>query len=671
MRHPSRLLFAFFCCLIAAPLWGQAPQYPVYVSGGPYIYNVQNGSLVKVYDATIGGPSITGSAYDGPYFSSISIGPDNVDGDNTNGNAVYPFLIYACDDKTDTIIRFAPGGAVSTQNPASQLVAKTGFRPVCGRATSTGDFYVTDESGGSGTTVYEFSGIANVSFPNGGISAPSPVALSSDSGVANAGITQKNIGDLLLVDTADNEVLRSTYAIPFSTASPYITTNLNKPVGITRISTGDVFVSNGGLLATISHFTGDLAASTCSTLPLPAATNRLGFVAASETDTIYVVSSTTTPDGTEDLDYESEPNSPPAAVWSWTPPPPNTPNPSCALTFVANSPTLLSGVAVAPISTNTITVANVTANTTTPFDFNSSEFQVTPTGSCSPDVTAYPLSLVDIDSMIQSAVGTLPNGATPVVNLGEGGYEIAYIADGGCTAAADAIFGFYDPSSVTNPRIIQCDPDPNNPSPESFLDGNQKCVALTTIGDYPIGGPLTADPGTVGRGGGTGSVYVLVNANPASPDQGGTPGSFCGFYPPISSGSNPAVTLDTDDFLPITFQLAQSGGNCRTGGSGGFVNNAQALLSVAQVVDANGKATFVPMLNLKTVFNLGTTFPQPGLCKYFPKSPLACTYALILNLQGSGLTAGTYDVSILFETGNTSPQSFTLTVLKEGSPGTF
>ncbi len=199
---------------------GPSPT-PVYVSGGPYIYNVlSNGTLAKVYDATLITPlDPNGGAYAGPYYSSLTVGPDYADVD-AYGNALYPFLIYACDNHTNTIIRFAPTG---TLNPTVEQVynGSPAITPVCGRFDSAGNFYVTNQSS-STATVYEFTGIANVKL--GHLTSPqmtpTAVTLTGASGsAASAGITQKNVGDLLLVDHVNNQVLRSPYGAPFTTAS--------------------------------------------------------------------------------------------------------------------------------------------------------------------------------------------------------------------------------------------------------------------------------------------------------------------------------------------------------------------------------------------------------------------------------------------------------------------
>lgn len=665
MRCPGRFMLAFVCLLLAAPVWAQVPVNPVYVSGGPFIYQVTAGGLVKVYDATIGGAPLTDSAYAGPYFSSLAIGPDGVNKD-AHGNALYPFLVYACDDKTNTIIRFAPGGAVTSSNPPHEQVGTTSFPPACGRSTSTGDFYVTDESGGSGTTVYRFAGVANASFPSGWAStSPTPVALSG-SGAVNAGITQKNVGDLLLVDHTNNQVLRSPYGPPFSRVSAYISSNLSSPVGIARISAGDVFVGNQGS-SNVAHFSGNGAlAGTCPSLTFPGgATNTvIHFLAADETDTIYVAASDSSDDAPEDLDFSSETDNP-GQVWSWSP------GQTCVLQSVAPSETELFGVAVAPIPTAAITEtlsspSLPTNPTPTAFNFNSTEFKITANG-CTATVTAYQLSLANINSMI----GLAKLAATPAVNLGEGGYEIAYVAewaDAGCTSVFTSgpfagtfpttIFGLYDSNLVTNPRMIRCDSSPQDDANEPFLDGSNSCTSLTAIGAYPIG-PIPTDGGFTG-GGRTNSVFFLVNANQAAGGAGG--GSFCPELPLNNT------TVDTDDFLSIAFQVAQTGGNCETGP---FVPNAQAILSVAQIKDANGNPSFVPIFTVNTLFNQGSNFVQPPLCKFFPHSEIACTYALVLNVAGSHLTPGTYELGVLFLTNNAPEQSITFKVVAEGTPGTF
>ncbi len=415
-------------------------------------------------------------------------------------------------------------------------------------------------------------------------------------------------------------------------------------------------MANGGSSpSTVSHFnSGGSPAANCPSLTFSGAGNTsLFFLGASETDVIYAAASqpTSSADYTEDLDFSLEADNP-GQVWSWSPTQGN-----CNFVSVALSESQLSGVAVAPIPTASIQqTLNATATTPTPatFSFNSNEFQIIATG-CNATVTAYPLSLANINTMIGLAHSSLPNGGTPIVNLGEGGYEIGYVVQWvGCTGVlsggsiGDFVFGLYDPKLSSNPQIIQCDSAPPDSPTEPLLNGTNTCQALPLIGSYPLGGPIPNDNG-VGAAGHSNSVFFLANANPTTVVS--EQGQFCGFLPPNG------ITFDTDDFVLVAFQLAQTSGNCKTGP---FIGDAQVLLSVAET-----SPTFTPILGLKTVLNLGTTFPKPGLCKYFPHSALACTYALIIDVHKSGLTPGTYSLSAQPETGNAGTEAITFNVVPE------
>jgi hypothetical protein len=654
----TQLQKSFLVCMSALALsvfssatWAQSA--PVYVSGGPIVYQSSGGSLTTIFTAA---PSEGGTN-----FESLAVGPDYVDKD-VNGNASPAFLLYACDTKSNTIVRFDP----NNPDAGFDLVYNgsiTGLTPECGRFTSTGDFYVTNKSGtaGGASDVYKFSGLANLKLGSGGGQTPTAVALSGlPSGFTGAGITQKNVGDLLVVDTFDNEVLRSPYGTPFTTTTPYLT-GLNVPVGIARISTGDVFVANQGS-SNVAHFdrTG-AAAATCPTLTFPtgegASTNtRIFYLASSETDTIFAATSTSTADFAEDLDFLAEGDNP-GEVWSWSP------GQACVLQPVVSSGTLLFGVAAAPVPTAPIVLplnATVTSPTPTTFNFNSNEFQITAGGGCTATVTAYPLSLANINSMIAKAVsnpsGGLPDGATPLVNLGEGGFEIAYLARAteGCTSVfsdgsfANAIFGLYDTTLATNPRLIQCDSVPADDPTEPLLNGTNVCAALTTVGSYPVGG-IPTDPGTIGTGHTKpNSVFFLANANFKTVNGVPQPAIFCGFFPPLKNTTDPtkAATFDNDDIILVAFRLAKAGGNCRTGP---FDNNAKALLSIAQVTP-----TFNPIFPLKTI-------PQAG-----DFQPLGFGfYAILLPVRANHLGLGEYSLSVLFETDDTSLQSIVFNVVPD------
>src|SRR5262249_53434251 len=133
------------------------PKSPaVYVSGGPTIYTLENGTINPLFIKS------------GANFESLAIGPDNVDVDSVAaGNAKYAYFLYAC-DPAGTIIRIAFLPALTQDTPPTVVApAETVYSggvagltaPVCGRSSSTGDFYVTNKSGSG---VFVFSGIANV-----------------------------------------------------------------------------------------------------------------------------------------------------------------------------------------------------------------------------------------------------------------------------------------------------------------------------------------------------------------------------------------------------------------------------------------------------------------------------------------------------------------------------
>src|SRR5207253_10558599 len=120
----------------------------------------------------------------------------------------------------------------------------------CGRFTNSGDLVVTSKAAGSGA--WEFAGITNIALNAGGFPTPvqKPAMLAFSSTQVSQGIAQKNIGDLLVVDAANKEVIRSQYGTipPFSGSSAvFIAPSsllLPGPFGIARKSSGDIYVSN-------------------------------------------------------------------------------------------------------------------------------------------------------------------------------------------------------------------------------------------------------------------------------------------------------------------------------------------------------------------------------------------------------------------------------------------
>lgn len=608
----------FLCC--GAMAWSQPAISTSYVSGGPFIYVVNGGTASVIFNRA------------GSNFQSLSIGPDYVDKDGA-GNAAHPFLLYACDTAMNQVIRFDPANSAVVDVVYNGAIA--GLSPVCGRSSAAGDFFITNQAGPG---VFKFAGVANQAL--GTLLASTPVALSTTpafpAGMTGAGITQKNVGDLLVVDSAENQVLRSPYAtIPnFATQSTFASSNLSAPVGLARFSNGDVFVANsnpgsgkGGAPVVVHYNSAGSGAGNCPAIG--AKTKQTPqFLASAENDVLYLVTQANT-SGT---------------IWTW-----DATQGSCTLTARATTPTPISGIAVGPVPTSTLNQAvSATAANPTPttFSFNSNAFQIVANG-CVATVTAHPISRATVSTMITLAGNSLPNGATPTTNLGEGGYSVAYVAKwSGCTSVfADgqfvtSIYGLFDNLIADNPRVIRCEG-----ASEPLLDGSTSCQASTTIGDYPLGGIIPQDLGLTTKST-SNSTFVLVNANSGAGTS--TPGIFCGYQPPLINTTDPnqaaVFTAGAKNTLSVKFKLAFANGSCQ---NGPFITNAVALISVARLTDGAGNPAFQPITIASTSVGLADVQPlfNSGNQQYQ------------FTLDIGGYAPGVYSLTTTFLSDNTSFQT--------------
>lgn len=606
------------CC--GALAWSQPAISTSYVSGGPLIYVVNGGTASVIFNRA------------GSNFQSLSIGPDYVDKDGA-GNATHPFLLYACDTAMNQVIRFDPANTAVVDVVYNGAIA--GLSPVCGRSSAAGDFFITNQAGPG---VFKFAAVANQAL--GTLAASTPVALATTpafpAGMTGAGITQKNVGDLLVVDSAENQVLRSPYAtIPnFATQSVFASSNLGSPVGIARFSNGDVFVANSNLgngktaVPLVVHY--NSAGSAAGLCPgISAKTNQTAqFLASAENDVLYLATQAK--------------NS--GTIWTW-----DATQVSCTLTALATTPTPISGIAVGPVPTGTLSQA-VTATpanpTPTTFSFNSNAFQIVANG-CVATVTAHPISPATVSTMISLAANTLPDGATPITNLGEGGYSVAYVAKwSGCTSVftdgqfVTSIYGLFDNLIANNPRVVRCEG-----ANEPLLDGSTSCQASTTVGDYPLGGIIPQDLGLTTKST-SNSTFVLVNA--ASGAGTSTPGTFCGYQSPLVNTTdpnqaavfNPAVT----NTIPVKFKLAFATGSCQ---NGPYITNAVVLISVARLTDGAGNPAFQPITISSTSVGLADVPPLFNSGNQ--------QYQFTLNI--SGYAPGVYSLTATFLSDNTSFQT--------------
>jgi hypothetical protein len=636
---------SILCLLILSfgpTVWSQVltTPPPVYVSGGNSIYRV----TVATGTATL----IFTSPNNSSNFESLAIGPDNIDTDAA-GNAAHPYLLYACDTGTNSVIRFDPTIAGSVIQSVTSTLAIT---PVCGRSTATGDFYVTNKSGPGVYNLVATTGHPTVTVPLAnvpyGATAIGAAATQIDSvtGMTGRGITQKYIGDLLVVDNAGNRVLHSVYGTPplFSTLSPLIITNLNGPTGVANApSLRQIFVSNSNSLTqsavTIFDATGTASTTCPSGLSLPSNNKQIpNYLATAPTDQFPTPHTLIT-----DTIYLVTNSNNGGTLWSW-----NTVQGDCNLIATATARAPLSGVVVAPAPlTLTKTEIGTMANPVpTDFLFNSSQFQFTAQG-CVATVTAWPRSLATVKSMTLPPYATnLVNPVAPAVNLGEAGFEIAYRAfNPQCSSAfPDSGFvyhisNFVDSNQFTNPRILDCTNSDPATEPQ-LVSGGTSCVVPPTIGVYPLGGPIPDDSTTGTRT--TTNVYALVNEN-AGTDK------FCGFQPSLSGDGTtlpsppPSFNPTTTNTVNVKFKLSSLSGNCKKD----FITNAIALLSVARIADASGNTVF----NTINVQATSSSIDQPPI---FP--PNNSQYSFTLNLPSIFTQAGegTYIVTVTFLSDNTT-----------------
>ena len=220
-----RWVLSVVCLYSVAALAQGAPQ--VFVSTGAagtiYALNPVNGNVTPLV-------STQGADYEG-----MVVAPDNAAADLPPGDpaGTTHYLVYVCDTANSRIWRFDPTAPATLEKIYNGGALQN---PHCGRITSTGDLVVSSTVAGSGLWV--FSGTTNLPLCSG---YPVPKQLLSVKGSSD-GLAPKTIGDLLVVDSTNNKVLRTPIASP--NATPFITSGLSQPLGIARRGDGAVFIGN-------------------------------------------------------------------------------------------------------------------------------------------------------------------------------------------------------------------------------------------------------------------------------------------------------------------------------------------------------------------------------------------------------------------------------------------
>ena len=619
MVRLSRIWFPLFCTLIFFSIgaWGQGSPM-VDVSDGV-------GNILNVNTST--GAVTTLVSNEGAAYEGLVVGPDNPD------NPTHPFLLYACDPTHNKIIRFDPNNVeagIETVYTGTEAPG-TLQQPQCARITNTGDLIVSSKVPGSG--IWEIAGVANIALGAGGF--PTPVqnppngALSATQ--VSQGIAQKNIGDLLIVDNFNGKVIRSPFgsAPHFDGTLTVFISGLSSPFGIARKSNGEIYVSNQGASPGVSHFNADgTPANTCPSVSFDltsfgegASLSSLSFMQMTPDDTLYIAASVS------EVDFNV------GAVFSV-----NAADNSCPSAepiLEGSVPPFLNplvGIALPLVQTSVSQQATFSGNHIFNFGFAAVAVSGAQGPSCNLTVKATPTTPAALASLIPG--GSFPFGATTAVNLAWDGFEIAFdttaVDESQCASSSDGLFHFniaaqLDTGTAVNPQIVSCD---------------DSCILVTTTGVYPRG--VLPSDGTVGGSKVRLCHVFLVNANPNTSE----PGNFCRYAPPLINTQDPgkAPTFSSASTLPVKSLLAAKSGTCRLGP---YITDATALLSVAQIADANGNPVFNPFIS-----------PSPLI------SPLDGNYYhLNLILASCCAAPGTYMLTTDFLTGNTSTLYTTQTVV--------
>lgn len=627
-----------FCFAASVPSWGQSASVVYVAAGGSQVYSVSTDGNATV-TSLIPSASVNSSLQ----FTSLTVGPDNVFGDNTTADAY--FFLYACDTASSTIVRLrlsntSPGAtsdSVDTiYNGGGSLAA-----PVCGRVASNGDLYVSSSHAGSG--VYVITG-ASSTVAGGSFNAPSQVfGSSAGSSFTGGGIAQKNNGDMLVVNKAGNSILRATFFggtatttnpyLPFGpTLSSYTSSGLNSPSAIARISSGRFFVANQGAGNILEFNPANPSSPATCGVSLPSGNVTLSSLAASEDNFVYVGIASTSPNKRSILILNG--------------------TSSCArvnaISLSGISASSVAAVAVPPGSESPLSTDSNTDSsgvTASSFNFGSSAVQ-TLTQGCTPTVTQgqipinYLQGLIDVANRDSTYTGSW-TGGMPVPYNGEAGFGTVYTVTSSCLPADlydNFIIGsLIDNTQFTNPRIIRCD---------GSRDTNDLvCTVSEAGGTWPVGG-LVQDDLTVGGKVPGFSRFFVANANAS----GGTAlGTFCDFGSPLTTTLDPALAsiFNSGQNLSVKFKLGAAG-TANSCSNGPYITDAKVLLSVARVVDGAGNPVFEPI----AINSSGNSTENPPTFSYNPNNQ---QYQFSLSLKN--YKPGTYSLTVTFLTNNTGYQT--------------
>jgi hypothetical protein len=557
---------------------------PAFAQGSPTVY-VTDGSGGHIYSVTLT-PSISFpilATIEGATLEGIEYGPDG--------------LLFVCDPTNGKIYRVNPVGPVI--DTVFWYSGSGPQHPQCGRFSSTGDFYVVDESEGSG--VWKFTAVALAgSFPATATHVLSGTALGSTF-AGDSSLTQANNGDLLISDFSNGRLFLSlasppSPALPYSSATQ-IVSGLDNQTGIARSSNGDIFIAQKGLSNRIVRYssTGTFI-SDCGVF----GSDRPYFIKFSADDTLYVA--TSQDDTNEEVDNDNDPfiN---GKIWE------------VDITSCSSSPTLLAympnqgdgedyaaiGIALPPTSTSLSFTYTPTMKDHI-FNFNSDSIAINFLGQV---VQEFTMTMTKTEVLPADLVNELdptkfPVGTTCDHYSGEAGFCVTYsvspppIPGTDFTGEYQAKVAYLSLDNVQQPAL-----------------GHELHEDTQFSQDFLFGYSPVLTPGDPGKVGSTDNFSKFVPLN--KPFTGGGNGdNFCGFLPPLMTNR----VFKAGQTIAVKFQIT-TGINC----TGAFITDSEARLSVVgggnfQPVSSSGKSNtdnYFRVSGKQYIFNLNTKGYAPGI----------------------------------------------------------
>jgi len=559
-KHTVLLLFFILSVLVGQVLGESGP--PIYVSAFTL---TGDGQILKIDGTT--GATTTVYKSSGFFPEDITVGPDN--------------KVYVCDPTKGQIVRMEQDGTkVQTvyPQPNSHLSELPGG-PQGPRFNSAGTlFFNTKGSGANG--VWKIEGLIGLTGPP----FPDPVKV-LPTNQSGEGLAFTINGDLLIANrslTLGGGAVRLSPGPLF--ASDKTSTIINKlydPIGIARNGAGDIFVARAGSPYDIQRFTVTPTGVSSSTSVKFDAPDQPFYLEFTFDGTLFVATAT------------ANASIPSGNVWKITPPvPPNTVVPKEPLASFAIDQQAV-GVG-RPATSLSITK---TFSGTQAYDFGPNSFELTAgtlTAPCTATITARQKPPAEVNQMLQDSCtmqGSCVAGTVQTMS-GDEGFATTWLVEPdlvkGCPTATDgnygvAILGFVGAPFGISPGIVKC----SLPTGEQAGPSSPVCVKQQDFGYYPEATSLRGfgDPVIVTKSRSF-SEYLFVNLNLDL-----TPGQnvyFCGPLSPLNSDPKKPAVFSIGQTIPIKFQL-RTGSNC----TGGFITDANAVASAAQIRLENGTNTFI------------------------------------------------------------------------------